>query len=112
MLVKVGSCNNCGKCCLRVGGLMVENPCISLAEDRCKFYVDAIQTGLYGHCLIFGRGANPIETVKDSKGSKITDAQIKWFNDNCPNYPTIADIEAGHKLLTECSFTFEVVIDG
>ncbi|GAI60979.1 unnamed protein product [marine sediment metagenome] len=38
-LIKIGSCNQCGRCCKREGGLMVENPCIELHEDRCKFYV-------------------------------------------------------------------------
>ena len=35
-LVKVGQCSHCGKCCLRAGGLMVENPMIDLGEDRCS----------------------------------------------------------------------------
>ena len=91
---------------------MLESPCIELGEDRCKFYVDQVQTGLYGHCLIFGRGAKPITNVKDSKGNKITPDQIRWFNDNCPDYPTNEDIEAGHQLLLGCGFNFEVVIDG
>jgi len=115
LYTKIGSCNNCGKCCLSVelGGLMLENPCIELGEDRCKFYIDTLQVGMYGHCLILGRGGKPITTVKDSKGNKITDAQIRWFNDNCPVYPTSEDIEAGHLLLPSCSFGFEaVVLDG
>jgi len=109
-----GLCNHCGKCCLSVklGGLMLENPCIELKEDRCKFYVDQLQDGKYGHCLIFGRGGKPITSVKDRFGNKITDAQIKWFEHNCPDYPTIEDIDKGHQLLSECSFTFEVVSDG
>lgn len=111
-LVKVGFCNHCGVCCLRSGGLMVENPMINLDEDRCKFYVDKLNTQKYGHCLILGRGNKPIKAVKDSKGNKITDEQIQWFNDNCPNYPTTEDIEAGHQLLAGCSFSFEAVIDG
>ena len=111
MLVRYGFCNHCGKCCLRSGGLMVENPMIALDEDRCKFYVDELNTQKYGHCLIFG-STKPIKLVKDRNGNKITEAQIKWFNDNCPDYPTIEDIEAGHTLLPECDFSFEVVIDG
>jgi len=111
-LIKVGSCSNCGVCCLRAGGLMVENPCIDLDEDRCKFYVDKLITQKYGHCLIFGRGGKPIELVKDRDGNKITLEQIEWFNDNCPNYPTLEDMEAGHTLLPECGFSFEVVING
>lgn len=88
---------------------MVENPCIELGEDRCKFYVDALNTQKYGHCLIFGRGRKPIIAVRDRYGNKITPEQIVWFNDNCPGYPTIEDIEAGHKLLPECSFSFEAI---
>lgn len=38
MLVRVGECNHCGVCCLREGGLMMENPCFELGEDKCKFY--------------------------------------------------------------------------
>lgn len=112
ILVRAGSCNHCGKCCLRAGGLMVENPCIELHEDRCKFYVDKLNTQKYGHCLIFGRGGKPIELVKDSKGNKITTDQIVWFNDNCLDYPTVEDMDAGHTLLLECSFSFEVMTDG
>ena len=88
---------------------MLENPCIDLGEDRCKFYVDQLNTQQYGHCLIFAKGISLIKTVKDSKGNKITDAQIRWFNDNCPDYPTIDDIEANHQLLPTCSFSFEVM---
>lgn len=107
-LLRMGQCSHCGKCCLREGGLMVENPCIELGEDRCKFYVDEINAQQYGHCLVYGRGTEPITAVKDRSGNKITDAQIRWFNDNCPDYPTIEDIEAGHILLPECSFAFVV----
>ncbi|GAJ21163.1 unnamed protein product [marine sediment metagenome] len=96
---------------MKLGGEMLENPCIELGEDRCKFYVDKLNTQKYGHCLIFGRGGKPITAVKDRDGNKITPEQIVWFNDNCPNYPTIEDIDAGHKLLPECSFSFEAVID-
>ena len=108
-LIKVGSCSNCGKCCLPP--VMVENPCIDLGEDRCKFYRDEVGPEMYGHCLVLGRGAKPIKTVKDRFGNKITDEQIVWFNDNCLNYPSVEDIEAGHQLLPECSFSFEVVTD-
>ena len=91
---------------------MLENPCIDLGEDRCKFYVDKLNDQLYGHCLIFAKGVSLIKTAKDRYGNKITDAQIKWFLHNCPDYPTVKDMEADHQLLPECSFTFEVVIDG
>lgn len=110
--VKIGACNHCGKCCLREGGLMVENPMIEPHEDRCKFYVNELNDQKYGHCLIFGRGGKPITSVKDRDGNKVTSEQIVWFNDNCPDYPTIGDIEAGHTLLPECSFSFEVTTDG
>lgn len=111
--MKIGECNHCGKCCLsiKLGGLMLENPCIELGEDRCKFYVDELQEGKYGHCLILGRRSLTITSVKDRLGNKITKAQIKWFEQNCPDYPTEKDIESGHKLLPECSFSFEAVAD-
>ena len=106
-MIRTGECNHCGKCCLREGGLMVENPMIELHEDRCKFYMDRLKNQEYGHCLIFSRGKKPIEIVKDRYGNNITPKQIKWFGDNCVNYPTAEDVEAGHNLLSECSFKFE-----
>lgn len=107
MLSRKGDCNHCGKCCLREGGLMVENPMIDLDEDRCKFYVDGLCKGKYGHCLVFGRGRKPITAVRDRFGNKITDEQIVWFSDNCLDYPTTEDLEAG-RCPPECSFSFEV----
>jgi hypothetical protein len=86
--------------------MMLENPCIDLGEDRCKFYLDKLNDQKYGHCLIFARKGD-IKLVKDRFGQKITEAQIKWFYDNCPDYPTEKDIESGHILLSECSFSFE-----
>jgi len=91
---------------------MLENPCIELGEDRCKFYVDEVNDQMYGHCLIWGRGKNSIELVKDRYGNKITPEQIAWFNQNCIDYPSTKDIEAGYTLPPECSFSFEVAIDG
>ena len=88
---------------------MLQNPCIELGEDRCKFYVDKVNDQLYGHCLIYGRGGKPIKNVEDRYGHKITEAQIKWFNENCIDYPTVVDYEAGHRPPPECSFSFEVV---
>ena len=88
---------------------MVENPCIDLHEDGCKFYVDKLNDQKYGHCLIFSRGGKPIELVKDRNGKRITPAQIEWFNDNCPGYPFVED--ASVPLLPECGFSFEVMID-
>ena len=108
-LTKLGSCNNCGKCCMPP--VMSENPCIDRGQDRCKFYVDQLNTYQYGHCLIYGRGNKPIASVKDSKGSKITQAQIDWFNQNCLYFPK--DKDAGKfKLPSECGFSFEAMIDG
>ncbi len=104
-----GTCNHCGKCCLPP--IMLENPCIELGEDRCKFYVDKLNDQKYGHCLIYGRGNKPITVVRDRFNKKITPEQIEWFNDNCPNYPTIFDMENGAQLLPGCSFSFEAVID-
>ena len=107
MLLRIGHCSHCGKCCKPP--IMLENPCIELGEDTCKFYVDELNTQKYGHCLIWGRGTKPITSVKDRFGKKITPEQIVWFNENCIDYPTAEDIESGHKLLPECSFSFEVV---
>lgn len=105
ILTRIGACNHCGKCCLREGGLMVENPMIELHEDRCKFYVNEVS----GHCLIYRRNTKPIEDVKDRLGNKITDKQIKWFNENCVRYPIVRDAEAGCKLLPGCGFSFKVI---
>ena len=88
---------------------MVENPMIELHEDRCKFYVDELNNQQYGHCLIYGRGNKPIGAVKNRFGKKITDQQVMWFNENCIDYPTVEDAEAGLFPPPECGFWFEVV---
>jgi len=88
---------------------MVENSCIELHEDRCKFYVDELQDGKYGHCLIIGRGNRPIRNVKDRNGNRITEDQLAWFEANCLSYPTVRDMERAHQLLPECGFRFEEV---
>lgn len=106
-LIKIGSCSNCGKCCKPP--VMLENPCIELGEDRCKFYTDKVNKAPYGHCLIHGRGNKPITTVRDRFNNKITPEQIQWFNDSCLDYPSIE--EGSFSLPPECSFSFEVVID-
>lgn len=87
---------------------MVENPCIEPHEDRCKFYSDELTEG-YGHCLIYGRGNKPIGAVRDRYHNRITDAQIRWFNDNCTDYPLAEDAENGYYPPPECSFSFEAV---
>lgn len=110
MIVKSGFCNHCGKCCLREGGVISENPCIDINEDRCKFYTENLNNKLYGHCLIYGR-TSAIRKVKDRFGTLITQAQIDWFNQNCIDYPLAEDCEAGILPPPECSFSFEV-IDG
>ena len=109
-IIRIGNCNHCGKCCLPP--VMVENPCIERGEDRCKFYVEIDNGKLYGHCLIYGRGNKPIKNVKDRFGNKITDGQIAWFNQNCIDYPHTKDAEAGVYPPPECSFSFEVMVDG
>ena len=87
---------------------MVENQMIELHEDRCKFYVDELADSC-GHCLIFGRGQELIETVKDRYDNLIAPEQIRWFNQNCVDYPTAEDARAGAKLLPGCGFRFEEV---
>lgn len=113
MIIRTGQCNHCGKCCLsmKLGGPMLENPCIELHEDRCKFYVDEVNDKLYGHCLVHGR-QGAIKKVKDRFGNKIIPEQIAWFEQNCIDYPLAKDAEAGYYTPPECSFRFEVVIDG
>lgn len=88
---------------------MVKNPMIELHEDRCKFYVDDLNNLPRGHCLIFGRGVQVIEAVKNRYGNTITSEQVRWFNQNCVDYPTAEDAGAGAKLLMGCGFRFEVV---
>ena len=110
-LIRTGECNHCGKCCLREGGVIVENPMIELHEDRCKFYVEELNNQLYGHCLIQGRGNKPIKTVSDRFGNKITNEQIGWFEQNCIDYPSIEDGEKGYKPPSGCSFKFELKVE-
>lgn len=107
-LIRVGSCNHCGKCCMYP--VILENPVMGLGEDRCKFYMDEVNDQMYGHCLIYGRGHRPINTIRDRYNNRITDEQIGWFNQNCINYPSIEDAEAGYTPPPECSFSFEVVV--
>lgn len=106
-MVRVGSCNHCGKCCLREGGIMKENVMIELHEDRCKFYVDTLNIQPFGHCLIYGRDNTPIEDVKDRFGNTITKKQIQWFNDNCIGYPFLEDMKEGYLPPVECGFKLE-----
>lgn len=109
-MTRTGECSHCGKCCLRSGGVMVENPMIERTEDRCKFYVDTVNDKQYGHCLVYGRGGKPIKSIKDRYGKTITDEQIKWFNANCIEYPRVKDAEAGVLPPEGCGFSFEEVI--
>lgn len=106
-MTRTGECNHCGKCCLRSGGVMVENPMMELSEDRCKFYVDKVNDKLYGHCLIYGRGAKPMKSVKDRHRKTITNEQIKWFNENCIEYPRVKDAEGGNMPPSGCGFICE-----
>lgn len=105
--IRVGQCNHCGLCC--VPPVIIENPCIESGEYRCKFYTDTANAKLYGHCLIYGRGNKPIQQSRDRFGNKITESQITWFNQNCIDYPTLDDMEAGHIPPIGCGFTIQVV---
>lgn len=108
-LIRAGECNHCGLCCKPP--VIIEGPTIDRGEDRCKFYMDKFNNQKQGHCLIYGRGTKSIEITKDRYGNIITLSQIKWFNDNCIDYPAIEDIEAGYnKLPVECGFKFEMKI--
>ena len=112
-----GSCANCGVCCLceKLGGFMLENPCIERGQDRCKFYTDDVDSeiGKYGHCLIMQ--ANRVyPKVRDRFGAKMNDEQIAWFEHNCVMWPMrIKDITALRDELFElpptCGFSIEWV---
>lgn len=104
-LTRTGECNHCGKCCKPP--VMLENPMIARSEDRCKFYVEEVNDKLYGHCKIYQKGIKLIKTVKDRFGKIITDEQIKWFHENCIEYPRVKDAEAGHMPPEGCGFSFE-----
>ncbi len=62
---------------------MLENPCIELGQDRCRFYTE--EQG--GHCLIMQADQN-YNRVRDRFGEKMTARQIEWFEHNCPVWPT------------------------
>ena len=103
-----GSCNHCGKCCL--APIVTDNPCTKLEKGKCDFYVEELNDQKFGHCLILGRGAKPITSVKDRKGNKITPEQIKWFEENCPNFPQANLEELENKafnLPAGCGFSIE-----
>lgn len=106
-MIRKGECIHCGKCCKLP--VMLENPMIEHGEDRCKFYIEKVNDKLYGHCLIYGHGIKQIKTAKDRFGKKITDEQIKWFNENCIEYPRVKDAEAGIMPPEGCGFSFEEV---
>ena len=108
MLTRIGVCIHCGKCCLPP--VVIENPCIGKGQDRCKFYVEIDNRELYGHCLIYG--GSQIKEVKDRFGTLITQEQLEWFNQNCVDYPLSKDAEIGVYPPPECSFSFEVQING
>jgi len=108
--IVTGSCINCGACCKPP--VVVDNPCILLGEDRCRFYSDTPEEGRLGHCLIIGRGNKPITVAKDRLGNKITQAQIDWFNANCPQFPiaNLAELVRGDFKLPEgCNYKVEWV---
>ena len=108
--IVTGSCVNCGACCKPP--VVVDNPCIELAEDRCKFYSDTPEEGRLGQCLIIWRGNKPIKNVHDRFDNKITDEQIAWFNANCPQFP-MANlqelVDGAFELPEDCDYSIEEV---
>ena len=89
---------------------MLENPCIELGEDRCKFFTDDVDTGMgkYGHCLVM-QADRKYAKVRDRFGNKMTDKQIAWFEHNCVMWPArvkdIQDLRDGNfDLPPECNF--------
>lgn len=109
-----GSCAHCGVCCLSeaLGGFMLENPCISLGEDRCKFYTDDVDAGQkYGHCLVM-QAQRRYTRVRDRFGDRMTAEQVRWFEHNCPDWPARAkDLRAlrdgRFQLPPTCGFMLE-----
>ena len=117
--VITGSCTHCGKCCKNVslGGFMLENPCMDPSWDYCAFYTDDVDPSLgkFGHCLIMQAKRN-YRRVRDRFGNKMTEEQIRWFEENCPQWPStprdINDIVSGRvKLPPECGFSIKWVDD-
>lgn len=104
VLIRIGECNHCGLCCKPP--IIIDGPTIDRGEDRCKFYIEETNNRLYGHCLIQTRGDISIKEINDRFGKKITTEQIRWFKENCLDYPRIEDIVAGN-IPAGCSFGVE-----
>lgn len=103
--IRMGSCNHCGECCLPP--IIQRNVCIVPPEDRCRFYTDTENSELDGHCLIYGRGRDPVKNAEDRFGAKIITAQIAWFESNCIDYPRSIDAERGNFPPVACGFSFQ-----
>jgi len=97
---------------------VVESPCISKSEDRCKFFTDSLSTAeTYGHCLI-KRVKDNYNKVRDRFGNKMTVEQIAWYETNCRTYPSplelivdpkAVELKLGFKLPEGCGFKVEWV---
>lgn len=84
-----GNCNHCGNCCYKkpVGELWDEDM-LDPTGTRCKFYEDEIDTGTkFGHCRVM-KVNNPKQAT-DVSGNKITDEELVWYEENCPQYPAV-----------------------
>ena len=96
-----GSCVYCGKCCKPP--VMFLNHCIDRGQKQCKFYGKP-NGAKFGNCLIMGR-AGAIEAVVDAEGRLVTQAQIDWYERNCPPYPLETDmVDKGYKPPDGCGF--------
>ena len=104
-----GQCNHCGKCCKPP--VIIDNSCISREEDKCKFYTEILNTEKYGHCLILAalNSGISMEEIKDRFGKKITKEQIRWFKDNCIDYPKLGDMVKGYMPPEGCGFYLEEI---
>jgi len=82
--VVIGTCNHCGACCGPPE--VVDNPCKPITEPVCLFFdEDEPGDGRFGHCMVLATPQR--KNARDRYGNKITDAQLAWFQENCPQYP-------------------------
>lgn len=111
--LKSGSCAHCGACCKPP--IVVDNPCFAEGDTECLFWTDDMDTGdLYGHCRIYQRPGNKMNTV-DKHGVKIVQAQYDWWQANCQQYPVLIHHVPtefggdGAELPSTCAITIEYV---
>jgi hypothetical protein len=82
-----GNCSQCGKCCYKKPiGELWDADMLDKDGKRCKFYEDSVSiSDKFGHCKIM-KAAEP-KKVLSSYGEQITDEELVWYYENCPDYP-------------------------